>query len=219
MSQPVTECASCGFKTPQLDSPDGDRTAPKFCGSCGARLADDTAQTPHATALPSSLSDAHKRPIIVLMADVSGYSGLSETLELDWLYEVLREVLAQLSECVLEHGGHIDKYVGDEVVALFGYPRAIEDGADRALHAALAMHKRMADLNRTNVHLVGKVLELHIGINAGVVMSGPVGSGESEGTTVIGDVVNVAKRLESAAPAGSTYLSQSVVDRLRGRYS
>ncbi|MBD3176307.1 MAG: AAA family ATPase, partial [Armatimonadia bacterium] len=217
MAAEWSDCAQCGLRVPWVAYEDGSTAPPHFCSRCGKALSSSDAEA--APDGPWVLSSAQKRPIVVLMADISGYSGLSETMELDWLYEVLKEVLSQLSECVIHHGGHIDKYVGDEIIALFGYPRAVEDAADRALHAASAMHSRMAELNRANEHLVGRDLELHIGINAGTVMSGPLGHALAQERTVIGDAVNIAKRLEAAAPSGETYLSGSVRERLRGRFS
>jgi len=164
------------------------------------------------------LTEAQRRPATILMADISGYSGLSETIEADWLYEILNDVLHDLSECLIEHGAHIDKYVGDEIIALFGVPTFAEDAADRAVLAAQAMRESMQQLNARNQGLTGHDLHLHVGINVGIVIAGRVGHAQAGAYSVIGDAVNIAKRLETEAPAGEIYLSAAVKDRLRGRY-
>ena len=211
----------------------------RFCAACGAKLAavcpacdgvlpDDANRCPRcdravdaqpSPAVPGAagLVESQRRPIVVLMADISGYSEISETMEVDWLYEVLNDTLGELSECVLAHGGRIDKYVGDEIVALFGFPRTFEDAADRAVLAAVSMRDRMSAISSRNISLVGRALDIHIGINAGTVMAGRVGHQDATSHTVIGDAVNIAKRLESEAPAGEIYVSDSVRTRLRGR--
>ena len=164
------------------------------------------------------MSEAQRRSVVVLMADITGYSEIAEVMEVDWLYEVLNDILAQLSQCILRYGGVIDKYVGDEIVALFGFPSVVDDAADRAVQAAISMLERMEDLNGQNRELVGKSLDLHVGINSGVVIAGRVGLGGASSHTIIGDAVNVAKRLQTEAAPGQIYISASVKQRLRGRF-
>jgi len=162
---------------------------------------------------------SQRRPVTILMADITGYSALSETMEADWVYEIIDEVLRELSDCLESHGAYIDKYVGDEIVALFGAEQAVEDAADRAVLAALAMFPVMDRLNVRNRNVVGIDMDLHVGVNLGMVVAGRVGHQTVGGTTAIGDAVNVAKRLETEADAGEIYISEEVRKRLRGRYN
>ncbi|HUS81179.1 MAG TPA: AAA family ATPase [Armatimonadota bacterium] len=155
------------------------------------------------------LRSGEERPATILMSDVTGFSALSSNAEPEWVFNLINEVLAELVECLIGHGAHIDNYVGDEVVALFGVPRAQERSVERALLAALAMQDRMRALNDEG--RFGQVeLQIHTGINVGRVMVGPIGHGAHTDYTVIGDAVNLAKRLEDQAPPGETYVTRAV---------
>ena len=148
------------------------------------------------------------------MTDITGFTALGEHAEPEWLYHLINEVFAELVECLVAHGAHIDKYVGDEIMALFGVPLAQEHSVERAVRAALAMRERLQTLNRER-RFGGTELGLHTGINVGPVMVGPVGHQSYADYTVIGDTVNVTKRLEDEAPAGEIYVSAAVRQAVR----
>src|SRR5438552_1604028 len=124
----------------------------------------------------------------VLFADVVGFTSRSETMDPEMVARTVDAAFRRMGEVVAEHGGTIDKYMGDSVMALFGVPQAHDDDAERAVAAGLAMRG------------LGGDLAFSIGVNTGEVMVTAVG-GEA-GTTVIGDTVNVAARLEKAAGPG-----------------
>jgi adenylate cyclase len=106
---------------------------------------------------------------------------------------------------VVEHyEGFVEKFVGDAIMAVFGAPVAHEDDPERCLHAALAMHKRMEELNHRWEHRFGTPLALHIGVNTGPVVAGNFGSTPGTAYAVTGDTVNTASRLQGEAHPGQT---------------
>jgi len=204
---PALECSACGRKL----EPDA-----RFCSGCGTLVSQKSRPAPRATRASlgevfAHLRSGEQRPATILMTDVSGFSSLAEGVEPEWLYHLINQVFEELVDCLVAHGAHIDNYVGDEIVALFGVPFAQEKSAVRAILAALSMRERMESLNRAG--RFGNVsLGIHTGVNVGPVMVGPVGHREHADYTVIGDTVNVAKRLESEAPVGEVYVSRAVRD-------
>jgi adenylate cyclase len=112
-----------------------------------------------------------------------------------------------MAEVVLAHGGTIDKFAGDAVMAVFGAPDPQPDHAERALRCALAMQSRQAELNAD----AKSPLDMGIGVNTGVVIAGTMGGGGRLEYTVIGDAVNVAQRLQTVAGPGEIIASSSTV--------
>ncbi|MHB8438055.1 MAG: adenylate/guanylate cyclase domain-containing protein [Acidimicrobiales bacterium] len=123
----------------------------------------------------------------VLFADVVGFTSLAERTDPELLARMVDASFSELARVVVEHGGTVDKYMGDSLMAVFGVPVAHDDDAERALAAALAMRE------------LGGDLVFSIGVNSGEVMASAVGGGSF---TVMGDTVNVAARLEKAAGPG-----------------
>ena len=213
-------CTSCGHEL----GPDD-----RFCGGCGTKLeAPPQSSTPaesDAVAAPGGarvaraslqsmfqhLRHGEQRPATILMTDVSGFTSLGEAIEPEALFNLINQIFEELVDCLVAHGAHIDKYVGDEIVALFGVPVAQERSAERAILAALAMRERLRSLNEEG-RFGGTKLDVHTGINVGPVMVGPVGHSAHADYTVIGDAVNVAKRLSDEAPSGEIYVSQAVAE-------
>ncbi len=201
-------CPECGRAADAND---------RFCSGCGTALGDRTRaaavrdERASLEQMFAHLRSGEQRPATVLMADITGFSALGERADPEWLFNLIDDVLGELADCLVGHGAHIDKFVGDEVMALFGVPVAQERSVERALLAALAMRERMRALNDEG--RFGDVrLEIHTGINVGAVMVGPIGRRSHTDYTVIGDSVNVAKRLEDEAPPGEIYVSRAVRD-------
>jgi adenylate cyclase len=138
-----------------------------------------------------------EREVTILFADLRGFTTLSEKLTPGDLLGLLNRYLDRMSAAIEEHGGVIDKFIGDAIMALFGAPVAQGDAADRALAAALAMERALAELN-TELSAEGKTpLALGIGVNTARVVAGNIGSHRRLNYSVIGDGVNVAARLQS----------------------
>jgi adenylate cyclase len=147
-------------------------------------------------------SDADRRTITVLFADLSGFTGLTEQLDPEVVQALQNELFEELTASVENFGGFVDKFVGDALLALFGAPVAHEDDPERALRAALEMIKRTERLSERSKARVSSPLTLHIGINTGPVVAGRFGAGAAKSYSVTGDTVNTAQRLQSIAAPG-----------------
>ncbi|MDQ3545771.1 MAG: HAMP domain-containing protein [Verrucomicrobiota bacterium] len=138
-----------------------------------------------------------EKKVTVLFSDLRNFTPLSEALEPAELLEMLNAYLTAMSQIVDAHGGVIDKYVGDALMALFGAPLEMSDQAAQAFTTAIEMRSALAELNERVFRPKGFTLGFGVGIHTGTVVAGNVGSPERYNYTVIGDAVNVASRLQS----------------------
>ncbi len=183
----VAGCPGCGAPT----HPDQ-----HFCGQCGTALGD-------APAAADRAATEERKLATVLFADVVGFTSLAERTDPEVVARMVDSAFREVGEVVRSHGGTVDKYMGDSVMAVFGVPVAHDDDAERAVAAALAMR-----------HLGGDLV-FSIGVNSGGVMATAVGGGD--GVTVIGDTVNVAARLEKAAAPGQVLCGRLTTELAQGR--
>src|SRR5829696_2118415 len=195
-------CPSCGTPAP---------AAAKFCMSCGSSLdaAPGPAPAPAAAAPepPPAAKAApadERRQVTVLFADLSGYTAVSERMDPEAVKQLVDASLRRLGEEVTRYGGTVDKYIGDNVMAVFGAPVAHEDDEQRAVRAALGMQAAMGEINAGLTARHGASFQLRVGINTGEVLAGAVG----DGYTVIGDTVNVAARLQAAGTPGTVTVGE-----------
>jgi class 3 adenylate cyclase/tetratricopeptide (TPR) repeat protein len=172
----------------------------RFCGSCGRALLEPE---PGATVTTGPGPVPERKLATVLFADVVGFTSLSERTDPEVVARLVDSAFREMAAVVVDHGGSIDKYMGDCLMAVFGVPTAHDDDAERAVAAALAMRK------------LGGDLVFSIGVNSGEVLVTPIGG--DAGTTVIGDTVNVAARLEKAAGPGEVLCGPLTVDLIGGR--
>ncbi len=173
-------CAKCNTLAPP---------GQRFCGECGNLLAAPVAEG------NSPPPQDERRQVTILFADIAGFTALSEALDPEQVTSIINDCFAALAEPVALYGGTIDKYIGDEMMVLFGAPTAHEDDPARAVHCALAMIERIASFNIAKGNVLPRPLALHVGINSGLVVAGQM-SGAGRGYTVVGDAVSVAARLE-----------------------
>jgi len=152
------------------------------------------------------IPEEERRLVTVVFADLVGYTSISEARDPELMQEALNLCFERLSAEIGRFGGYVDKVVGDEIMALFGAPRAQEDDAGKAVAAALAMQRALEELTPQFQERLGQALSMRIGINTGLVVTGAVGPG---GYTVTGDAVNVAARLEKAAEPGAMLVGES----------
>src|SRR3954449_5880251 len=187
------QCPACGAENP---------SGAKFCMECGTGLS-PTASTP-APAAPESPPE-ERRQATVLFADLSGYTAAAERMDPEAVKTLVGRTLRVLGEQIERFGGSIDKFIGDNVMGVFGAPGAHEDDPERAVRAGLAMQEAMGDANRQSREKYGVGFSLRVGINSGEVMAGAVG----DRYTVMGDAVNVAARLQAAGRPESVTVGES----------
>ncbi len=147
-----------------------------------------------------------EREVTVYFSDIEEFSSISEKLQPTELIELLNEYLSEMTDQILDHGGFLDKYIGDAIVAAFGVPLEQPDHAVKACLATIDNHKRLCELNSKFKEEGRLQLNARIGLNSGSVLVGNVGSANRLSYTVIGDEVNLGARLEAANKHYGTYI-------------
>ena len=161
--------------------------------------------------------EGEKRTCTVLFADIRGFTGIAEHLPPEALHRLLNDYLHVMVESIVEHGGFIDKFVGDKVMALFTGPRNDAECAFAAIEAARAILVRIAAQNASRLAAGEKAIEVGIGINTGAVVVGNVGDEARMDFTAIGDAVNVADRLQSLAKGSEILVGGMTASLVTGR--
>lgn len=148
---------------------------------------------------PGSFSlQGHKADVSVMFSDVKGFTSISEQLPPERLTALLNRYFNMVTDCIMGHGGYLDKYVGDGVMAVWGAPFADDSNAQKACRAALEQVRLLAGLNSTLKEEFGFELTIRLGINTGPAIAGNMGSFRKFQYTVMGDTINLASRLEPA---------------------
>jgi len=182
----MTVCAACGAALPE---------AARFCPVCAAPV-------------EAHPDQGERKLATVIFADLVGSTERAGSQDPERTRAVLDRFYEAMAGEIDTAGGTVEKFAGDAVMAAFGAPTSLEDHAERALHAALAMQRRLRSL-------FGETLELRIGVNTGEVMAGKAREGSS---FVTGDAVNVAARLEQAAGPGEILVGERSVATVRGAF-
>jgi class 3 adenylate cyclase/DNA-binding NarL/FixJ family response regulator len=163
-------------------------------------------------AQPETAIEPQEMDVTVLFSDIRGFSTIAERLEARDVATVIGRHLEAMAEVVAQHGGTIDKFQGDAVMAVFGAPEPSLDHAERALRCAIAMQARQRELNADGWDVVDlPEMGVGIGVNTGRVIAGTVGGGGRLEYTVVGDAVNVASRLQNEASGGEIVATASTV--------
>ncbi|HEY1015746.1 MAG TPA: AAA family ATPase [Herpetosiphonaceae bacterium] len=197
-------CPNCGFSDNSVKA--------RFCGQCAAPL---PKLCPHCGAanLPGyrfcvqcaePLGDGEalrttRRVVTVLFADICNYTSLTAALGAEQMYSLLDGCLRRLGEAVTRFEGTIDKFTGDGLMAVFGVPTALEQHAVQATYAAMAMVEELHLYNERIFPTQNLTFQMRLGLASGEVVAGGLGSDRHSDLTVIGDVVNLAARLQQAA--------------------
>lgn len=138
------------------------------------------------------------REVTVFFSDVAGFSSFSEKMMPSALVALMTEYLSAMTDIIEAHSGFVDKYIGDAIVAVFGAPLDDPDHARHAVEAAIACRAKLTELNASATSFAGHQLGQRIGLNSGAALVGNIGSHRRFNYTVMGDMVNLASRLEGA---------------------
>jgi class 3 adenylate cyclase/tetratricopeptide (TPR) repeat protein len=177
-------------------------------------LRPNTGTTPtRAAAEGATLGEGDWRQVTVLFADLAGYTRLSSELDAEQVHAVLERFFSVIDGIVVDHGGTIDKHIGDCVMAIFGAPAAHGNDAERAVRTALAILDAMPELSGE----LRRQLDVHIGVACGQVVASGTGSASHREYTVTGESVNLAARLAEAAAPGDILISEAVRRALEER--
>jgi adenylate cyclase len=158
-----------------------------------------------------------RQEVSVLFADIRGFTRLAERNDPEEVVRTLNSYLTLMTRSVFKHEGTLDKFLGDAIMAVFGAPIFYPDHALRAIAAALDIQEEIRALNKKRTAAGMEAVEIGIGINAGEVVTGNIGSEERMEYTVIGDNVNIAARLEDLAGAGQILISESIFQAVEGK--
>ncbi len=184
------KCPNCSNNYPK-DS--------RFCNECGINLADD--HLPQKADVLPDFQKGERKHATVMFSDLSGYTAMTEKLDPEEVKNLMGDIFKKAEGIVNKYGGTVERFFGDEVMVLFGVPKAHEDDPIRAIHAALEIHKLVENLSPAFEKAHHTPLKMHTGINTGLVITGDeyIGKGR-HGLT--GDTINLAKRLTSLANPG-----------------
>ena len=156
-----------------------------------------------------------KRPVVMFFSDIRGFTPMSETMNPDEIASLLTEYFTEMVDILFERGGTLDKFIGDAIMALWGAPIAHADDADRAMACAIEQLDALANMNAKWREKGRRELQIGIGINFGEVFAGNLGSNRRLEYTVIGDAVNLAKRLCDVAGPNEILISESFYQALK----
>jgi class 3 adenylate cyclase len=156
-----------------------------------------------------------KRDVTVLMSDLRGYTRLAEGGDPTVIVQVLNGYLGRMTDIIVEHGGTVDEFIGDAILAIFGAPLPHADHVERAAACAIAMQCAMEEMNRHHAALGLPRLEMGIGLNTGEAVVGNIGSEKRAKYGVVGSVVNLAARVQGCTVGGQVLLSSATYQRIR----
>jgi len=156
--------------------------------------------------------------ITILFADIRGFTRISEHANPEKIVNLLNRYFSAMTEIIFAHGGTLDKYLGDGLMALFGAPTATPDDASNALNAAVAMQRRLLGINRELREEGVAEIGVGMGLHTGEAIVGYIGSDRRSEYTAIGDTVNTSSRLESNARGGEILISDATAKAAHSRY-
>ncbi|MBN2419685.1 MAG: HAMP domain-containing protein [Deltaproteobacteria bacterium] len=154
----------------------------------------------------------------VLFVDIKGFTTLSENKSPESIVDLLNEYFSRITESVIKHGGHVNKFAGDEAMVIFGAPISNPGHAEAAIKAALDMREEIKQIDKKK-HMEDVDIKVGIGVNSGEMLAGNIGSQKKMEYTVIGDNVNVASRLTSMTKPGEILISRRTYDLIKEKIS
>jgi class 3 adenylate cyclase/tetratricopeptide (TPR) repeat protein len=197
-----TQCPGCGNVILPSD---------RFCGECGLELGISKEPGKKGGRILSE-----RKLITSLFVDISGYTTFSERLDPEEVKDLVSTIIGEVAQIVIKYEGHIETFAGDQVMALFGVPRAHEDDPVRAVKTASEIHQVVRRLSLKVLETMGQPLWVHIGINTGLAVTGNFDFEKAAAHHIAGDAVNVASRLCTLAKPGETLVGQDTYAQAEG---
>src|ERR1700733_8663913 len=167
------------------------------------------------TSAPSEAAGAERRQITVLFCDMVGSTALSEAVDPELLGALIRRYQDAAAGAIGRYGGFVAKFMGDGVLAYFGFPHAFEDAAERAVRAAIGILAQIGKIARPD----GAALQARVGIATGLVVVGEIiGAGSAQERTIVGETPNLAARLQALAAPDTILISEATQNLLGGLF-
>jgi len=197
------KCPKCGRKNPE-DA--------KFCNECANPL------RPFSETIQQDSTTGERKQATVLFSDLSGYTAMNENFDPEEVKKLMGRIFSEAGRIVEKYGGVVERFFGDEIMALFGVPKAHEDDPVRAVKAALELNQKITEISPEYEDRIGKPLSMHTGINTGLVVTGDeyIGKGR-HGLT--GGTINLAKRLTGLAKEGEIFIGSATYEQVAGFFS
>ncbi|MFC1829887.1 adenylate/guanylate cyclase domain-containing protein [Thermodesulfobacteriota bacterium] len=236
-------CGECGAKLEKICSKCNyvNPSQFKFCGDCGHNLTSPSETAPIELSFDEKISNIQKylphgltekilsqrnkivgehKQVTVMFCDMEGYTPVAEKLGPEESYSIMDQVYEFLIHKVRDYDGTVNEMTGDGIMALFGAPIALEDGPQRAIRSAYAIHREMTKLGDRLKQEEKRLppLKMRIGIHTGPVVVGTLGNDLRVEFKAVGDTVNLASRLEGLAEPGSTYVSEETFKLTEGYF-
>src|SRR5437867_6411949 len=226
----VKFCGACGTRLEVLCPACQAANPPtnRFCHECGQVLtvaiepvqaAEPTRPLGGPQAALRIPAEAERRQLTVMFCDLVGSTALSGTLDPEDMREVVRAYQQACAEVIHSFEGHIAQYLGDGLLVYFGYPRAHEDDAQRAVRAGLGMVEALGQLNIRLKQDRGVELSVRLGCHTGLVVVGEVGGGPRQEQLALGETPNVAARLQGLAASNTLVISAATLPLLGGFFA
>jgi class 3 adenylate cyclase/predicted ATPase len=189
----------------------------KFCGECGTPLTIAASPTLPSTAPPLS-QDGERRQLTVLFCDMVGSTAIAERLDPEELSDLLRAYHLACTSAIRQFNGYLAQYLGDGILAYFGYPQACEDAAERAVRAGLAIIDAVIHLNLNPGQAQGVKLAVRVGIATGLVVTDHRLTGDTDDPMVVGQTLNLAARLQNLAAPNTVIITSPIQRQLSGLF-
>jgi class 3 adenylate cyclase/tetratricopeptide (TPR) repeat protein len=207
-------CGKCGGKLERI-CPNCNLPNPldfNFCGGCGQKL-----ETINVIEEVEPSIEGERKQITVLFSDLSGYTAMSERLDPEEVKEIMSRIFGEIALVITKYEGFIEKFYGDEVMALFGIPKIHEDDPVRAIRAAREIHDLVGAMSPKLKERIAQPLSMHSGINTGLVVTSSLNKIEGK-YEFIGDTINLASRLKSLAKAGEILVGLDTFRQAEGYF-